>query len=160
MIATPARGTELFVIYLRIIYRHLEAQAPKCRAHEHNQPILAHKLLDRSPDRVSANFVLVGQLKLARRQRRLRRHLGGIVRNDVDASTDHGTDQAFVPEYLDRLLCGASRYPVLLCKTVDRWQRTTRHKLSALYLVSQDRGKLQVNGYVPFVVDLHTGDFR
>ena len=35
-------------------------------AMEHDQPVLAHKLLDRSPDRVSANAVLVGQLKLAR----------------------------------------------------------------------------------------------
>ena len=35
---------------------------------EYNQPILAHKLLDRSPDRISAYAVLVGQLKLARRQ--------------------------------------------------------------------------------------------
>jgi hypothetical protein len=31
-----------------------------------NQPILAHKLLDRSPNRVSANAVLVGKLMLAR----------------------------------------------------------------------------------------------
>ena len=37
-------------------------------AAKHNQPILAHKLLDRSPDRISAYAVLVGQLKLARRQ--------------------------------------------------------------------------------------------
>jgi hypothetical protein len=31
-----------------------------------NQPILAHKLLDRSTDRIAANAILRGQLKLAR----------------------------------------------------------------------------------------------
>ena len=82
------------------------------------------------------------------------------MRHDVDASTDHGADQAFVSEHLDRLLNGPSRYPVLLCQTIDRWQRTARRKLSALYLTSQDGGKLQVDGYVPFVIDRHTRDFR
>jgi hypothetical protein len=33
---------------------------------EHHQPILAHKLVDRSPDGVAAYAVLVGQLQLAR----------------------------------------------------------------------------------------------
>jgi hypothetical protein len=33
---------------------------------EHNQPILAHKLLDCSPDRIAGNAVLVGKFKLAR----------------------------------------------------------------------------------------------
>ena len=30
---------------------------------EHNQPIVADKLLDRSPDRIAVDAVLVGQLK-------------------------------------------------------------------------------------------------
>jgi len=33
---------------------------------QHNQPTLGHKLLDRSPDRISAHAILVSQLKLAR----------------------------------------------------------------------------------------------
>ena len=34
-----------------------------------DQPILGHKLLDRSPDRVPADALLVGHLKLARQSR-------------------------------------------------------------------------------------------
>ena len=88
------------------------------------------------------------------------RHLEGIVRDDIDAAPDDGPDQTLIPEHLDCLLCGPSRYPVGLCQTVDRWQRTARRKLAALYLISENRGKLQVDRYVPLVIDRHTGDFR
>ena len=44
---------------------------------EHYQPALAHKLLDRSPDRVSADAVLVSQLQLTR-QPHVNRQLTGV----------------------------------------------------------------------------------
>ena len=54
----PARCREL---RLWLLPNHEGASAV-----EHHQPILAHKLLDRPPDRIAANAVLVGQLQLAR----------------------------------------------------------------------------------------------
>lgn len=84
----------------------------------------------------------------------------GLLRHDVDATADHGADQAFVSEHLDRLLNGAACYLVLLCQTIDRRQGTARRKLAALDLTSQDGGKLQVDRHIPFVINRHMSDCR
>jgi hypothetical protein len=84
----------------------------------------------------------------------------GILGNDVDATADHGADQALVPKHLDSLLSGPASYPILLGKTIDRRQRTARRNLAALDLASQDRGKLQVDRHVALVIDRHKGDCR
>lgn len=84
----------------------------------------------------------------------------GILRDDIDAASDHRTDQTLIPEHLDGLLYGPSRYSVLLRQTVDRWQRTARRNVASLDLASQDLGKLQVDRYVSLVINRHTGDCR
>jgi hypothetical protein len=83
-----------------------------------------------------------------------------ILGNDVDATADHGSDQAFVPEHLDGLLDASARYPVLLRKTVDRRKRTPRRYLPAFDLPAQDFGELPVNRHVSIVIDRHMADCK